>query len=97
VWFDNLIVGKLDKGVRMSLVRVREKGQVRLPLELINQMGLQKGDLLEASVEDGRIVLELVVRRREVPVTVAVHTLEELVGMVKLGGEAVIDSARYDQ
>jgi bifunctional DNA-binding transcriptional regulator/antitoxin component of YhaV-PrlF toxin-antitoxin module len=81
----------------MSLIRVREKGQVRLPLELINQMGLQKGDLLEAPVEDGRIVLELVVRHREAPVPVPVHALEELVGMVKLGGDAVIDSARYHQ
>lgn len=81
----------------MSLVRVRENGQVTLPLELRNQMGLQQGDLLEASVEDGRIVLELVVRRREGPVPVTVHSLEELVGIVNLGGDAVIDSARYDQ
>jgi bifunctional DNA-binding transcriptional regulator/antitoxin component of YhaV-PrlF toxin-antitoxin module len=33
----------------MSLVRIREQGQATLSLELRNQMGLQQGDLLEAS------------------------------------------------
>lgn len=80
-----------------SVVRVREKGQVTLPLEVRRQLGLREGDLLEASVKDGQIVLELVVRRRPVPVLGTIDQLDSLIGMVSLGGDAVVDSARYDE
>ena len=79
-----------------SVVRVREKGQVTLPLEVRRQLGLREGDLLEASVKDGQIVLELVLRRRPVPVLGTIDQLDSLIGMVSLGGDAVVDSARYD-
>lgn len=49
-------------------VRIRDKGQVTLPLEARKRLGLQGGDLLEASVEHGRLMLELVVRGAEKPV-----------------------------
>ncbi len=80
-----------------SVVRVREKGQVTLPLEVRRQLGLREGDLLEASVKDGQIVLELVLRRRPVPVLGTIDQLDSLIGMVSLGGDAVVDSARYDE
>ena len=80
-----------------SVVRVREKGQVTLPLEVRRQLGLREGDLLEASVKDGQIVLELVVRRRSVPVLGTIDELDSLIGMVSLGGDAVVDSARYNE
>ena len=80
-----------------SVVRVREKGQVTLPLEVRRQLGLHEGDLLEASVSNGQIVLELVVRRRYEPVLGSAYQLSSLVGMVSLGGDAVVDSARYDE
>ena len=80
-----------------SVVRVREKGQVTLPLEVRRQLGLREGDLLEASVKDGQIVLELVVRRRPVPVLGTIDQLDSLIGMASLGGDAVVDSARYDE
>ena len=80
-----------------SIVRVREKGQVTLPLEARRQLGLREGDLLEASVKDGRIVLELVVRRGPMPVPVSIDQLESLIGVVSLGGDAVADSARYEE
>ena len=80
-----------------SIVRVRDKGQVTLPLEVRRQMGLREGDLLEASVKDGQIVLELVVRRRPVPVLGTIDQLDSLIGMVSLGGDAVVDSARNDE
>ena len=80
-----------------SVVRVREKGQVTLPLEVRRQLGLREGDLLEASVKDGQIVLELVVRRRPVPVLGTIDQLDSLIGMVSLGEDAVVDSARYDE
>jgi AbrB family looped-hinge helix DNA binding protein len=79
------------------LVRIRDKGQVTLPLEARKQLGLQEGDLLEASVDNGRLVLELVVRSTEKPVAVPSSNLEDLVGIMNLGGDAVQDSARYDE
>lgn len=82
-----------------SLVRVREKGQVTLPLDVRKRLGLRKGDLLEASVNDGRLVLAVVVRGEAAlaPVAAPVYNLDGLVGIVSLGGDAVADSARYDQ
>ena len=81
----------------MALVRVRGKGQVTLPNEVRKQLSLHQGDLLEASVEDGRIVLELVVRRNDTQVVVSTYSLHKLAGIVSLGGDAVEDSARYDE
>jgi AbrB family looped-hinge helix DNA binding protein len=78
-----------------QFVRIRGKGQVTLPSEARKQLGLQEGDLLEASVDQGRLVLELVVRSTEKPVAVPSSTLEGLVGIMNLGGDAVQDSARY--
>jgi AbrB family looped-hinge helix DNA binding protein len=80
-----------------SVVRIREKGQMTLPLEVRRQLGLREGDLLEAAVKDGRVVLELVVRRGDAPVSVPVQQLGALMGIVSLGGDAVADSARYDE
>lgn len=80
-----------------SVVRIRERGQVTLPLEIRRQLGLREGDLLEAAVKDGRIVLELVVRRGDSPVSVPVQQLGALMGIVSLGGDAVADAARYDE
>ena len=80
-----------------SVVRIREKGQVTLPLEVRRQLGLREGDLLEAAVKDGRIVLELVVRQTYEPVATPIYNLHGLAGIVSLGGDAVADSARYDE
>ena len=77
-----------------SVMRVREKGQVTLPLEVRKQLGLRQGDLLEASVKDGKVVLELVARQAPTVVSV-VYNLDKLVGIVSLGGDAVEDAARY--
>lgn len=41
----------------MSLVRIKEKYQITVPLELRERLGLELGDYLEASVEDGRLIL----------------------------------------
>ena len=79
------------------LVKLREKGQVTLPREIRNQLGLQQGDVFEVSVDNDRIVLHLVVHHRERPAKVPLQLLGGLVGMVTLGGDAVKDSARYDE
>lgn len=80
-----------------EVVRVRQKGQVTLPLEVRRQLRLQEGDLLEASVENGRIVLQPVVYRRVTSVPVQASSLDGLVGLVALGGDAVTDAARYEE
>ena len=76
------------------MVRMREKGQMTLPLEVRRQLGLHQGDLLEASVKDGKVLLELVARQGPTVVSV-VYNLDKLVGIVSLGGDAVEDAARY--
>ena len=42
---------------KTTLVRVKQKFQVTLPLEVREALRLQEGDLLEASVENNRIFL----------------------------------------
>jgi bifunctional DNA-binding transcriptional regulator/antitoxin component of YhaV-PrlF toxin-antitoxin module len=66
-------------------------------LEARKQLGIQEGDFLEVSVESGRLVLELVGRTIERPVALPAGHLKELVGILNLGGDAVQDSARYDE
>lgn len=39
-------------------IRIRSKGQITLPSELRERMGLSEGDSLEVREEDGRFVLE---------------------------------------
>jgi len=41
----------------MSLVKVRRNGVLSIPASVRNQVGLTEGDMVEASVRRGRIVL----------------------------------------
>lgn len=41
----------------MSLVKVQRKGVVTLPTRLRNKVGLAEGDVVEASVQRGKIIL----------------------------------------
>jgi AbrB family looped-hinge helix DNA binding protein len=41
----------------MSIVRVKANNQVTLPATIIEQVGLSAGDLLEARIERGKILL----------------------------------------
>jgi bifunctional DNA-binding transcriptional regulator/antitoxin component of YhaV-PrlF toxin-antitoxin module len=45
-------------------IRLREKGQITLPQEVLDQLARQKDELLEVSIEGGRIVLEQVTEER---------------------------------
>jgi AbrB family looped-hinge helix DNA binding protein len=42
---------------RAATTRVSTKGQVVLPLPIRRRLGIQAGDALDATVEDGRIML----------------------------------------
>lgn len=57
----------------MALVKVKQKFQVTLPLEVREQLRVEEGDLLEASVQDNTIVLrpKLVVDRNPVEAAIA--------------------------
>ena len=41
----------------MALVTVKTKYQVTLPRKLLEELGIDTGDLLEAEVQDGKIIL----------------------------------------
>ena len=41
----------------MSIVKVKDKYQVTLPISVRNEVGIEVGDILEATVEKGKITL----------------------------------------
>jgi AbrB family looped-hinge helix DNA binding protein len=41
----------------MSLVKLKGKGQMTLPVDIREQLSLSEGDLLEATTEQGKIIL----------------------------------------
>ena len=60
----------------MSIVRVTRKFQVTIPKDVREKLNLRVGDLLRVNVEDNRIVLIPIVKRRDDPV-------KELLSLVK--------------
>ncbi len=52
-----------------STARIQHKGQVTIPTRLRNQAGLSKGDLVEFSLQRGKIVItpKLVIDRSQFP------------------------------
>lgn len=46
-------------------IRVSKNGQITLPANILNRLGLAAGDILEAGIEDGRIVLAPCKRRTQ--------------------------------
>lgn len=41
----------------MPLVRLKDKGQMTLPADIRRRLGLEQGDVLEAELQDGKVVL----------------------------------------
>lgn len=41
----------------MPLTRIKQKGQITLPAEVRDELGLEEGDYLEVAAEGGRVVL----------------------------------------
>jgi len=54
-------MGVKEQDVMMKMlketVHFKDRGQVTIPKAIVDALGLTKGDLLEARLEDGRIVL----------------------------------------
>ncbi len=71
-------LSEIDRNT-MPLVRVQKKGQVTLPTQLRTQVGLAEGDLLEAKLERGKIVLKpkLVIDRSKFPTADDEYTPEQ--------------------
>jgi AbrB family looped-hinge helix DNA binding protein len=44
--------------IKLSRVRVKQKGQVTIPQELRTQMGIEEGAILEITREDNKLVLQ---------------------------------------
>ncbi len=44
--------------VKLSRVRVKHKGQVTIPQEMRNKLGIEEGAILEIATEDNKIVLK---------------------------------------
>ena len=43
--------------VKLSRVRVKHKGQVTIPQEMRNKLGIEEGAILDIAAQDGTIVL----------------------------------------
>jgi AbrB family looped-hinge helix DNA binding protein len=79
------------------LVRLKQRGQITLPLEIRKRLQLNEGDLFEVHVDERRVVLEPVVRSRPLPVWNPAEQLSELAGITSLGGNALEDTERWDE
>ena len=44
--------------IKLSRVRVKHKGQVTIPKEIRNELGIEEGAILEIATEDDKIVLK---------------------------------------
>jgi AbrB family looped-hinge helix DNA binding protein len=44
--------------VKLSRVRVKHKGQVTIPKEMRNKLGIEEGAILEVATEDDKIILK---------------------------------------
>ncbi len=44
--------------VKLSRVRVKHKGQVTIPQEIRNKLGIEEGAILEIATEDDKIILK---------------------------------------
>ena len=60
------------------------KGQVVLPSPIRRKLGLRPGDVLAASVDNGRIIL----KRRDVPVRACRIVIDRATGLPVLAGAA---------
>jgi len=40
----------------MELIQVKDKAQITIPSNIRKELGIKKGDYLEAAIEDGRII-----------------------------------------
>ncbi len=63
----------------MSVVRIQKKGQVTIPTRLRHQAGLADGDLVDASLQRGKIILtpQVLIDRAKFPTADGEYTPEQ--------------------
>ena len=60
----------------MQVVKITRKYQITIPKEVREKLNLHIGDLLKVEVEDDKIILKPIIKRRRNPI-------EELLNLVK--------------
>ena len=50
----------------MSVTKLKEKGQITLPIDIRRQINAQKGDIFDVQVDNGKVIMTL---QRLVPVS----------------------------
>ena len=72
----------------MELVQLRDKSQITLPAKIQKELGIKKGDYLEVSIEDDRIILipKVLVDKKEITLSKAGEKyLQEALNDIKEG------------
>jgi AbrB family looped-hinge helix DNA binding protein len=69
----------------MSVVKVRRRAQITLPADIRDELGIEEGDMLEARIENKRVVL---IPQKLVPKFEEVELSEE--------GERMLDEAEAE-
>jgi len=57
----------------MSVTKLKEKGQITLPVDVRRELNAQKGDMFDVQVENGKVIMTL---QRLVPVNQEVTTVD---------------------
>jgi len=76
-----------------KLVRIQEKGQVTLPAEVRQQLGLKKGDLVAVEAAQGAVIIT----PQEVLATQALNRIGELLREKGLTLEELIAAGREER
>lgn len=76
-----------------KLVRVQEKGQVTLPSEVREQLGLKKGDLVSVTPTENGILIT----PQEIVATEALDKIGEVLKQKGLSLEQLIESGREER
>jgi len=76
-----------------KLVRIQEKGQVTLPVQVRKKLGLKKGDLVAiVATDDGVLITP-----QEVIATKALDRIGEILNRQKLSLDELIESGRKER
>ena len=61
----------------MSIVRITRKYQITIPKEVREKLNLRIGDLLKVEVEDDKIVLKPLIKRKRNPIRELLNLVKE--------------------
>ena len=82
----------------MSLIQVREKAQITIPSKIRKELGIKKGDYLEITKEDDRIVIIPKILIEKVSVNLSAkgeEMLKEAIDDVKKGKVKIHDNVTH--